>query len=61
VKLRDAAGAHESNDAVSDACSSVISEFGRHARAKTRSIRRRRVTEVADDDAETDAEHCYSG
>jgi len=56
VKLCNTAGTHESDDGVSDTRSSILNNLGRHVIAETRSAdKRRRMTKVADDNADTDA------
>ena len=54
VKLWDAAGVHQGEDAFGDAGSRIFSHLGRHIAVDTR--RHGRVTAAADHDIDTDAE-----
>ena len=61
MKLGDAAGAGESDDAISDARRSIFADLGRHISAETRSVRCGRMTEVTDDDSDAEGERGYCG
>jgi len=63
VEVRDAVGAHQLDDTPGDVGRGVVDDLGRHRAAEARpgGGRRRRVTQVADQDSDTDPDQRHDG